>query len=160
VSLTRYLVLVIWRLCVVRRQLDSILETRTLRKANFFRLLFISFFLIIAPLPLSIGSVYRILVGGMHRYSWTEVHSDWAPIHIPTFGQVGQKDGVVSIILGYLMFICFGLGQEAVETYKSWLRFFGLQKCFPAFLPGLRKSSPSASRLKWNSIKSNLLRSG
>ena len=121
------------------------------RKGCFFRLFLLSVILIVAILPLSIESVYRPASTGLHPYSWTETHSNWGPLMLPTFGQLAQWDGVVSIICGYLVFICFGIGKDAIEMYKGWLRYFGLEKYFSALLPGSNASSHATST--WNSAK-------
>lgn len=149
-------VIVLWRLYKFRREIDGILNASRMGKGRFFRLLILSITLIFAVLPLSIESVYRPVSNGqLHTYSWTEVHSGWGPLLVPTFGQLVQWDGVISIICGYIVFICFGVGQDAVDMYKSWGLHFGLDKYFPSLLPASRTSSRATWTL--SSLKSSLL---
>jgi Pheromone A receptor len=136
--------------------MDGLFETSSTCKTHFFRLLLFSVILIVAVLPLSIESVYRPASTGLHPYSWSETHSDWDPLMLPTFGKLAQWDGIVSIICGYLAFLCFGVGKDTIGMYKEWLRYIGLGKHFPALLPASRKSSYATST--WNSAKRMLSR--
>ena len=49
---------------------------------------------------------------------------------VPTGGVV-QFDRWIRIALGFTVFFCFGLGQDAIAMYRDWLLKCGLGKIFP-----------------------------
>jgi pheromone a factor receptor len=147
-----------WRLYKHRKELQGILREKGTRKSHFYRLILIALILTIGVLPIEIQAMYLPLRGGLLPFNWTLIHSDWEPLLIPTNGTLPVWYGPVAIILGFITFICYGLGRDAVEMYKSWLRVFGLEKHFPSLLPGTRNSTANSSKFTWTSIKKTLLR--
>lgn len=63
-------------------------------------------------------------------YDWERIHGPgwWQRIIlVPTSGKV-QFDHWVHIIMGFALFLFFGLGKDAVAMYRGWLlsiRLFG-----------------------------------
>jgi pheromone a factor receptor len=50
---------------------------------------------------------------------------------VPTDGVV-RFDRWFSITTGFVIFLFFGLGKDALEMYRSWLVMIGFGKCFPS----------------------------
>jgi pheromone a factor receptor len=116
-------------------------------KSRFTRLLFIAIALILAALPLSILTLYYPLRSSLHPYDWHDVHDvNWGIQKFPTYGRVAHYDGIIAIISGYLIFLAFGLGSDAVTMYKQWARKLGLTRIFPSLnnTNGSRSNGTSA----------------
>lgn len=151
-------VVIIFRLHKYRRTFSAILSDSSTTKSRFLRLLFIAVVLIFAVLPLSVHAVIWPLQAGMHPFSWNRVHNiNWTVGKYPSGGRLLQWDGVVAIICGYLLFVGFGLGSDAISMYKQWARKIGLAHIVPR-LDGLRNSrSHHNSATSTNADRSKLV---
>ena len=113
--------LVIYRLRRYRKELHSLLEASHTTKSRFYRLFLLSFLLIGAFLPSQIYILAMNLTHHYQPYSWSRVHGDnWnTAILLPREGNV-PFDRWIRIGGGFLIFLFFGIGNDAVILYKSW----------------------------------------
>ena len=83
-------------------------------------------------LPVQCYIFYRNATFPLQPYSWSIIHGKewWDIFLIPTYGSV-TFDRWVRIALGFTVFFCFGLGQDAMMMYRTWLLKMGLGRIFP-----------------------------
>ncbi|KKK21981.1 hypothetical protein ARAM_006579 [Aspergillus rambellii] len=130
-----YCGLVLYRLHRYRSQFGDIIRSANsgLNKSRFLRLFSLSFVMMLALTPTQAFMVYRNISLNLpwHSYSWTYIHDyAWYEIvKVPTNGEV-FFDRWIPVIAGFMSFIFFGCGKDALSMYRSILRFFGLDCCF------------------------------
>lgn len=127
-------VVVIFRLHRYRRQFLEILSASSanLNRSRFLRLFLMALMLLLIFLPVQFY-ILAVNLSYPHRpYSWSAVHSpDWSSIiMIPTGGQVAF-DRWIRVSSGFLVFLFFGTGTEAMSMYRKWLLRLGFGHCFP-----------------------------
>ena len=127
-------VLVILRMRRYRRAFSEVLgsSNSNMTKSRFLRLFILSMALIIAVFPTQYYVLYRNSIVPLLPYSWDDVHGlDWNDIAlIPTDGTV-IFDRWIQIGIGFAIFPCFGLGQDAQKMYREALLKIGFGKIFP-----------------------------
>ena len=128
-----YLGLVIVRLRRYRKDFAAVLHSSNsnLTRNRFMRLFIASLILIVIFLPVQLYVFYRNASFPLQPYDWDAIHGPdwWTIIMIPTSGVV-QFDRWIRIALGFTVFSCFGMGQDAVALYRSWLVSLGLGRIF------------------------------
>ncbi len=88
--------------------------------------------LIVVFTPLQFYILYANVSVPHHEYSWHDVHDDWQINPIPTGGLV-LFDRWIRIGIGFLVFAFFGVGEDAIKMYRSWLVKLGLARIFQAW---------------------------
>lgn len=160
-----YCVLVVRRLLRYRRSISSILSnTSTITRARYVRLFGLASGLLLIYMPLCTHQLVALIKAGQRPYSWSVVHPpDWSrsfqvldEAAVKT-GRIYGFDRWVYVVVGFMIFLLFGLGQEAFVMYKSWLVKLGFDRWGPALdgrIPSmgsegqrnLQRSDPSAAR--------------
>ncbi|TKA82446.1 hypothetical protein B0A49_00045 [Cryomyces minteri] len=162
IPLTNYTGLVIFRLHRYRLQFSRLLTASNTTKSRFMRLFIMSQILIFAFVPIQVYIFYLNMQLPLLPYSWNEVHSAaaWAQIvMIPSFGTV-LFDRWIRVVCGFLVFVFFGVGADAVLMYKSWLLALGCGRIFPGLKrEGSGRFSPKHSLGSWGE-KAKLVLSG
>ncbi|KAI9768481.1 MAG: a-factor receptor [Geoglossum simile] len=129
-----YTVLVVARLYKYRCQFNTILNSSASKytKSRFLRLFILSLILLIVYVPVNGFVFYKNMNHPMVPFSWSAIHGpDWWTIYmVPTDGVV-RFDRWFSITTGFVIFLFFGLGKDALEMYRCWLVMIGFGKCFP-----------------------------
>lgn len=122
----------VYRLYRYRQEFSRLLQASNTNKSRFLRLFVMSLVLILAILPLQLYIFVLNVDRPRTHYSWREVHdSSWNAITmVPSNGAVAI-DHWVRIVCGFLVFIFFGFGTDAVSMYRSWLVKLGFAKVFP-----------------------------
>lgn len=115
---------VLFRLRRYRREFSSILSAShsNLTESRFLRVFLLSFLLVLILLPLQFYELYLNTANPLLPYSWDLVHnrSSWMDIiMVPQHGVV-PLDRWMTIILGLLVFVFFGLGSDATKMYRKW----------------------------------------
>ncbi|KAI9818438.1 MAG: a-factor receptor [Pycnora praestabilis] len=132
---TYYSVLVIIRLHKYRRQFSQILSgsSTSLNKSRFLRLFIISVVLTVIFLPVQLYLFSVNMSFPRLPYSWDLVHGPqwWNIVMVPTGGVV-EFDRWIWIASGFLLFIFFGLGKDALDMYRRALVSLGIAKVFPS----------------------------
>ena len=105
-------------------------------KSRFLRLFRISIVLILVVFPAEVYVLYKNSAVPMGPYSWSDVHGPtwWNIILVPSGGTV-LFDRWMQIGAGLVLFIFFGLGQDAKAMYRRWLVKIGLGRLFPCLRP-------------------------
>lgn len=123
-----YAVLVLLRLHRYRKEFSAILNSSqsNVTKSRFLRLYAFSFILVLVFLPVTFYIFYRNLSVRRIPYSWRLVHGvEWEYIlRIPTDGMVAF-DKWIAMGAGYILFLFFGMGSDAIGMYRGWLRVIG-----------------------------------
>ncbi|KAI9700248.1 MAG: a-factor receptor [Candelina mexicana] len=162
---TYYCGLVIVRLHRYRQQFAHMVSSSSmnLNPSRFKRLFLISFTLIVIFFPVQFYIFYVNLSFPRIPYSWNLVHGRewWNIVMVPTGGIVAF-DRWVRLGSGFLVFVFFGMGKDAVTMYRSWLCKIGLGKIFPDLErrdsnASSQATSSSGSR-SWGSIISSRAR--
>ncbi|KAH7122602.1 pheromone A receptor-domain-containing protein [Dendryphion nanum] len=159
-----YASLLIYRLQRYRREFHRLISARNTTKSRFIRLFLISMLIIIFLLPYSFFTLYKNAEQVTDDYSWDAVHgSTWnSAIKVPTGGVV-RFDTWIHITQGYLVFIIFGTGADAYNTYKRILCTIGLGKVFPSLYIITESGSSTPSSLtfarSWVSAYTNKAKS-
>lgn len=99
-----------------------------LNMRRFARLLIFAFLIIFAMLPLSL--YYCIIQVSILKttFHWSDYHNEnWNAIYFSDAGFVFIYDRLVNAILSILTFFLFGLGTDAINTYKSFFSKFGVK---------------------------------
>lgn len=137
------------RLHRYRRDFADVLTSSgsDLTKSRFMRLFCIAFIFILVALPVQFYVFYRNVAVAHVPYSWSAVHgpSWWQIVMIPTGGAV-QFDRWIWAGCGFLVFIFFGLGKDAVKMYRGWLVKLGFGNIFPSLVRDRTGSTSSLSR--------------
>ncbi|KAI9811963.1 MAG: a-factor receptor [Phylliscum demangeonii] len=119
-----YCVLVLIRLHKYRRQFAAILVSShsNLNKNRFLRLFWMALILLLVLLPLQVYILCVNLSYPRHAFSWSTLHGPhWGDIvKVPTGGRVAF-DRWIRVSCGFLLFLFFGLGHEAMQMYRKWL---------------------------------------
>ena len=128
-------VLVVIRIFRYCSEFAAVLAARGsgLSKSRYLRIFINAGILLLVFLPLDI---YLLAVNASYpigAFSWDAVHdpATWNSIQlVPTYGMVWQ-DRWVRPVAGFTVFACFGLGNEAMALYRTWLLWVGLGTIFP-----------------------------
>lgn len=113
---------------------------------RFIRLYLLSFIIILLVLPLQMYVMYMnvAIMLPLQPFSWHQVLGpDWDIIlRVPT-GGVLKPERWIPVAASILLFVFFGLGQDAVGMYRSGLRKIGVGRFFPCLSNprGYRKKS-------------------
>ena len=130
-----------------RRDFSSVLSSQNsnMTKNRFMRLFCMSVTLILVIIPAQTYVLLDFVKRVAYPYSWSVVHGpDWNKIVLmPTLGAV-TPDHWIQIVVGFLLFVFFGLGHDAQEMYRKCLLSLGMGRYFPS----LRRSSRERRRLK------------
>ncbi len=130
---------------------------------KFLKLVFISSSLIVVYLPVQISFLFRSFPAEWVPYSWDDVHSaqNWNPIIYYRTSDLPllQYNGWTSISMSATMFLYFGFGDDAIDTYRGWLVKLGFAKIWPSLRESrvsrhLRQRSGSGST--FSSISNHL----
>ena len=116
-------------------------------------------------LPYSFFVLYQLVDTVVEKYSWSKVHGDdWNKVvKVPSYGSA-RWDRWGEVATGYVMFLCFGTGTDANNTYKRMLTSIGLGKLFPSlYIMGESRTAQSPSNVtfgrRWTSSVSNKAKS-
>ena len=141
--------MVIFRLHKYRTRFASILSNSTYAtKSRFMRLFILAIVVLLIFLP---ASIYMFLLNVSQEflpYSWSEVHGDgWLSVKKMPTGNRINFDRWPPVGVGFLVFLLFGLGKDAMTLYRDWLNRVGIGKYLPdRFMarekPGTRASAP------------------
>ena len=115
--------------------------------------------LIVAVFPIEVYALYVNTSMPFVPYSWKEVHSSdhWQLIGlVPTGGYV-LSDRWIQVGVGYVLFIFYGMGNDAREMYRKGLVKLGLGKLFPSLLRDRQNSSSNRSQNGSVTSKARLL---
>jgi hypothetical protein len=85
-------------------------------------------------------------------YSWSIIHDPstwWIIIYLPELG-VRTFDCWVSIAMAVFVFAYFGMGGDAVQTYRKWMVKVGFRSLFPSLKQPRRQHASSGER-SWTS---------
>ncbi|KAL8711786.1 MAG: hypothetical protein Q9225_007068 [Loekoesia sp. 1 TL-2023] len=130
---TYYGLVVLFRMRKYRREFSSVLTASNSRltESRFLRLFLLSSLLVLIFLPFQLYEFYLNVSGPLLPYSWDLVHgSSWMDIvMVPQHGVV-PLDRWITIVLGILLFIFFGLGSDATKMYRKWWLRFRLDTIF------------------------------
>ncbi|KAI9677432.1 MAG: a-factor receptor [Caeruleum heppii] len=150
-----YCVLVIARLRKYRQQFSVILSSTNsnMNRSRFLRLFIIATTLLLIFLPLQLYVFAVNLSFPKHPYSFKELHGpQWSHIiMVPTGGQI-IFDRWIRVASGFLLFIFFGIGGDALDLYRNWLVVLGVARLFPSLKSPRRRPSSGSSRMgTWGS---------
>ncbi|KAF8244745.1 fungal pheromone STE3G-protein-coupled receptor, partial [Wilcoxina mikolae CBS 423.85] len=123
-----FAVLVIWRIHKHRRRFSDLLSNNSnITKSRFMRLFILSIILLVIEVPVTFYIFYLNLNAPILPYNWDRIHGEgWLYItKIPTNGQI-LFDRWIPVGTGFLIFIVFGLGKDAVVMYRDWLNMIGV----------------------------------
>ncbi|KAK2853246.1 hypothetical protein FQN49_005262 [Arthroderma sp. PD_2] len=131
-----YCALVLYRLIKYQREFSRLVSSdSSTSKSKFIRLLTISLVLLLGSLPAQFYVFYSNITSykPWAPYSWTEVHGPhWGEIvTFPMHGQV-YYDRWIQAAAGFLLFLFFGIGHDAMMMYRAILLKLGFGDCFPA----------------------------
>lgn len=156
-----YAAILIVRLWRYKREFSEILASNSsgLSKARFWRLFAVAFIAVFVVSALQFYALYENVSLPLHSYSWSDVHAyTWnEKVNIPTGGIV-VFDRWIRIVLGFLVFFCFGFGGQITPMYKSWFCKIGLDRFFPSLkVSGLPRHAFISSKATTTSSTSSLL---
>jgi pheromone a factor receptor len=129
-----YCSIIIHRLIKYRRQVSSMLSSPHSRynQSQFIRLFAMATALIVIFLPVALYIfALNLSFPAMRKtYSWSRVHN-WTPAYLMHSYGGETFDCWVEVVTGYVVFVAFGFGRDALLTYRRVLRYLGLGKIFP-----------------------------
>lgn len=128
-----YLGLLVFRLIHYRREFHSLISARNTTESRFMRLFTMALVTSVVLLPYSFFVLYQLSTTIVEDYSWSKVHGDdWnSVVKVPAYG-AARWDRWGEVATGYVMFLCFGTGADANNTYKRIFTSIGLGKLFPS----------------------------
>lgn len=99
-----------------------------LNMKRFARLLIFAFLIIFAMLPLSLYFCITQAIILQHDFHWSDYHNEnWGDIYFSDDGYVFMYDRLINAILSIIAFFLFGLGSDAINTYKTTLSKVGIK---------------------------------
>ncbi|KAL9601700.1 MAG: hypothetical protein Q9219_002311 [cf. Caloplaca sp. 3 TL-2023] len=120
---TYYGLVVLFRIRKYRRDFSSVLTASSsqLTASRFLRLFLLSFLLVLIFLPFQLYQLYLNVSSPLLPYDWNAIHGPgWMNIiMIPQHGSV-PLDRWITVTLGILLFLFFGLGGDATRMYRKW----------------------------------------
>ncbi|KAJ4363353.1 a-factor receptor [Ascochyta clinopodiicola] len=130
-----YAVLLFFRLYRYRREFSRLVMARNSTKSRFIRLFLICIIMTFIVVPYSAYPFYYFcsqLANFEWDYEWERLNGDKKSIILkfPSEGQM-HLDKWGQVVLGYIVFLVFGTGTDAYNTYKKMLLVLGLGKVFP-----------------------------
>lgn len=84
-------------------------------------------------LPIQLYLFSTALFTDLIPYDWEAIHSPgWSQriILVPTYGNL-LFDRWIHILMGFALFLFFGLGKDALTMYRGWMLSIGLAGLFP-----------------------------
>ena len=107
-----------------RREMAAILSNvPSTTRSRFTRLFSLSTVLLVLYVALVVCSVFGNLSNGLHPFNWNFIYPhDWRNRIYKVPLVLIPVDRWIEIGSGYMCFAFFGLGHEAMELYKSWIR--------------------------------------
>ena len=151
-----YGALAVIRLARYRRRISSILSSSSsITQARYIRLFGLTSTLLLIYFPLSVYTVFSNLRYGLYRYEWSIVHAHIHQLRVIPYHHSLYYNGFdrwVKVGTGYVIFLFFGLGHEAMSMYKKWLSKIGVTRNWPplrlqALSPSTRQHSSMHSPL-------------
>ncbi|KAI5806493.1 pheromone A receptor-domain-containing protein [Peziza echinospora] len=139
-----YSAIVFIRLRRHRREFDQILtnsSSQSSTKSRFYRLYAYTIILVVVLLPVNLYILAMNLKVQRQPYSWSRVHGDeWKWIfRIPYIGEA-NFDRWIDVGAGILLFLFFGLGNDAMGMYREWLILVpGVQKAWERAMRGRKE---------------------
>ncbi|CAI6333390.1 unnamed protein product [Periconia digitata] len=143
-----YAGLLIFRLYRYRREFHRLIAARNTSKSRFIRLFLLSVIILIVVLPYYTYILCDLSKLATVGFDWDRVHgSDWnSVVKVPSHGRL-RMDRWAEIILGYVLFLLFGTGTDAHNSYKRMLVSMGLGRVFPRLLVIQESTSTSPSTM-------------
>jgi pheromone a factor receptor len=130
-----YAGLCLYRLFRYRQEFHRLLSARNTTKSRFIRLFTICIVTLLFYVPYNLAAFWLFLneVPWQAPYDWDQVHGPKfnTVIRVPTHGQV-HLDKWGQVMTGFVIFLIFGTGSDAYNTYKKILLAIGLGKVFPS----------------------------
>jgi pheromone a factor receptor len=130
-------VIVLLRIIKYSSEFDVILASSgsNMSKSRFLKLFWLSFIMLAVVLPLQTYVLYYNIVANLpwQPFSWNAVHGpEWNTVFpIPTGGEVPFPDRWITIAASFLLFLFYGLGNDAINLYRNTLVRLGLGRFFP-----------------------------
>ena len=154
---TSYSALAAIRLARYRRRISSILSSSSsITKARYIRLFGLTSTLLLIYFPLSIYTIVSNLQYRLYTYKWSIVHAHVHEIQVIPYGLTSSYNGFdrwIQVGTGYIMFLFFGVGHEAVTMYERWLSKVGVTRTWPA----LRLQALSSYTRQHSTLRSPLV---
>lgn len=99
---------------------------------------------ILALLPLQVFSLIQNQVNDLLPFSWNDTHNNpdlpWnSAVLIPSYGTVFY-DRIIWVVGGFVIFLLFGFGKDAMKTYRVLLLSVGLGRIFPVLRSDYQRS--------------------
>ncbi|KAL7276875.1 a-factor receptor [Rhizina undulata] len=139
-----YAALVLYRLHKYRARFTDIIcnSHSNITKSRFIRLFLLSVALVLIFLPTNLYIFYVNMNVPRLTYSWDLIHAPgWGHIlKINTGGEV-SFDRWIPVAAGYLLFLFFGMGHDALMMYRGWADAVGVGRFLPDYIMGRKKRS-------------------
>ena len=128
-------VLLLVRLYRYRREFSRLVSARNTTRSRFLRLFLMCMVFLLLVVPYSIYPFALFVsetISTGYDADWQSLHGDRRQIIVkfPSGGSV-HMDKWGQVVLGYVVFLLFGTGTDAHNTYKKMLLALGLGKIFP-----------------------------
>ncbi|GAB7342696.1 hypothetical protein MBLNU457_g0848t1 [Dothideomycetes sp. NU457] len=140
-------ILITYRLRTYRTRFTSLLRASNTTKTRFLRLLILSLVFIFVLFPIQLYILFLNWPKNPAPFSWSRIHSPAAwnqLVFVPSYGAV-LPDRWVGVTCGFVVFAAFGVGKDAMSTYKSWAIAVGLGRVFPALMGRDRRGEGESS---------------
>ena len=136
----------IYRIHIYRRTFGSILAASSsrLNKSRFKRLLAIAILFLVGYVPTQVYLLYTdITFFPLIPYSWKLVHDPqtWQEIFLLPSGGQAQLQNWYRLVMGILLWMCFGTGREGRAVTRGWAKKCGVGKIWPWVVQDPKPSS-------------------
>ena len=122
------------RLYRYRLTFRTILANSETNKSRFMRLYIICIVWIVCYIPVECYTLYLNFNGQHDSYSWSSTHDpeNWAVIIMVPSGGKAMFARWLWLSCGFVVFVFFGFGRDAVNMYRTALLAIGLGRMFPS----------------------------
>lgn len=112
-------------------------------KSRFMRLYLLCVLWVLAFVPLQAFVLFKNLSLFKSAFEWPQVHSPdtWSAVTTVPSGGVIYYDRYIWLTSGIVVFFFFGLGKEAVASYRSAMVSLGMAKILPRLSPDYEPTS-------------------
>jgi pheromone a factor receptor len=129
-------VVVLYRLAENKNEFSKLLASNaSTTKSRFTRLMILSLVMLLGSFPTEMYVLYSSIADYQpwETFSWDVVHGPKSKTieKVPMYGQV-YYDRWIHVAAGFLLFLFFGLGRDAILMYQSTLVKLGFGRVFPS----------------------------
>ncbi|CAK4030981.1 Pheromone a factor receptor [Lecanosticta acicola] len=156
-----YAILIVVRLIRYRLTFNTILANSSTNKSRFVRLYLLATVWVLGTLPVEAFTLYMNDIGHLLPFQWSMTHPSFelwnTAMYVPSHGKIVFADRIIYVAGGFVIFLLFGWGKDAVKLYRDALLALGFGKIFPSLRPDYERHGSFAATVSTISSKAKMM---